>query len=281
MTARSAQAFFVSATLHLAVAALVLLLAYAAQRPTRDVPKIMELVAGAGDNYAATEAPALGSPDGSKLKVALPDIVPPAPVQPSPAKVEPEPVPISPAPETRHATPAAPAAKRPPNFLADLKRIEQKREKRLEAAYKKRQEAEEKRLKKEEAGKRVARIDAEGIREGVVGGSTANKTGGAGGKALSREEGELIDAYFALLKSKIKGNLVPPEGASDSLVAKVAFHLSADGSISSVRIVKSSGNREYDEAVIEAVSHASAGPRPDGESDDISLEIKVHDDEAP
>jgi colicin import membrane protein len=33
----------------------------------KDEPKVFELVAGAGDNYAATAAPALGSAGGVKL----------------------------------------------------------------------------------------------------------------------------------------------------------------------------------------------------------------------
>jgi colicin import membrane protein len=277
MSAQSPGAFGLSALLHGGVIALVLFFSYAATSVVKDEPKILELVAGAGDNYAATEAPALGSPGGVKLQQVP---VPRAEPRPVPPKAEAPP--IQSAPEPVPALQKAVKPAKPVDLVADLKRVEARREKRLEAKYEKEKEAE---LKKEAAAAkadRVAHIDAEGIREGVLGGSTANKAGGAGGNALTRQEGSELEAYFQMLTDRVRQNAVPIEGVSDKLEARVEFMLAADGSISHVRVIKSSGNSEFDASAIEAVSQTgSIGPRPDGRSDTRTMLYKLHNEQAP
>ncbi len=271
MNPQSPSAYALSATIHGAVAGLILFFSYAATSVVKDNPKVFELVAGAGDNYMATAAPALGVPKPAHVAAK----VEPAPVQPAP---------VQPAPEA--VTPPASPAK-PPDLVAALKRAERRREEHIEWKYQREQEAERKRLSHEEflkqqaakAEKRkVAHVDAEGIREGVVGGSVENKTGGAGGKALTREESSEMDAYFALLTSRVKEALIPPEGVSDDLAARVEFYLAADGSRSSPRITKSSGNAEFDRAVLAACEQAhSIGPRPDGRSEVVQMTVHLRD----
>ena len=288
MTAHSPNAYVVSALGHCAVVGLLLFFAYNAGQVATEAPKIMELVAGAGDNYAATAAPALGSPGGIKIKIAEP------PPEPRPAASEPKAVARVPVPESSPLTPApipknrattATAAKpaaRPPNFVADLKRLEKKREARLEAAYQKQLAAEEKRRKLEAA--KISHIDAEGIKEGVIGGSAENKTGGAGGKALTREEGDLEEAYEALLTNHIKLTFegMKPEGLSDKLTARVDYMLAADGSISGAHVARSSGNGEFDRAALESLAQTkSIGPRPDHRSETVSTTFKMHEEESP
>lgn len=90
MTARSPSAFFLSATLHGLVVAVIVLFSYLVQIQVKDTPKVFELVAGAGDDYGATAAPALGIPGG--IKIAIP--VPPAPQPAKPVAPAPEPVPV-------------------------------------------------------------------------------------------------------------------------------------------------------------------------------------------
>jgi colicin import membrane protein len=175
--------------------------------------------------------------------------------------------------------PAKPKVQKPVDLVASLKRVQSRRTRQLEERYRKQKEAE---LAKEAAAAKAdrKRIDAEGIREGVIGGSKENKTGGAGGKALTREEASLLDAYFALLKSRIKENHVPPDGVSDNLSARVEFTVAADGSISNVRIVSKSGNFDFDRSVIEAFEHTrSIGPRPDGRTETETMLFKMHDEE--
>ncbi len=274
MSAQSPGAYGLSALLHAGVIALVLFFSYAATSVVKDEPKILELVAGAGDNYAATEAPALGSPGGVKLQQAL---VPRAEPRPAPPKAEAPPIQSAPEPLPKAAKPAKPV-----DLVADLKRVEARREKRLEQKYEKEREAELKREAAAAKADRVAHVDAEGIREGVLGGSTANKAGGAGGNALTREEGSELEAYFQMLTDRVRQNAVPIEGVSDKLEARVEFMLAADGSISHVHVIKSSGNSEFDASAIEAVSQTqSIGPRPDGRSDTRTMLYKLHNEQTP
>ncbi len=273
-----------SLSLHGALVALVLFLTYALQTQMQETPKIFELVAGEGDNYMATEAPALGVP-GVKLQV--PAAIP-TPIKATPA---PEPEPVPPAPVIERApekpavkTPPKPVETKTPNYTKDVMRIATKREKRLVEADRKKREAEAKRISKAEfdklnkgktaarqpagTGAKVARIDAEGIAKGVVGGSVNNKTGGAGGKALSRAEQSALESYIALLIQRLRAAHEKPPGLSDLLEAKVEFRIAADGTLSSAKIVDSSGSEEFDRSVLEAVARVrSIGPTPNGKSD--------------
>jgi colicin import membrane protein len=284
MRAQSTGAYGFSVLLHGAVVLLIVFFSYAASSVVQDTPKILELVAGEGDNYAATAAPALGSEGGVKLQTApvVREQAPPAP--------KPEPSPIQPAPMEAVPKPAPAKPAKPVDLVAELKRVEARREKRLEAKYQKEKEAEEKRISHEEFLKqqaaakagRVSHIDAEGIREGVIGGSTENKRGGAGGRALTREEGSELDAYFSMLKARIKENHTPPEGVTENLEAHLEFFVAADGSISHLRIARSSGNHEFDRSVIEACERTrSIGPRPDGRSETVQMSFKMREDESP
>src|SRR5450631_2321003 len=99
MSATSPGAYGISALLHGAAAGLIMFFSYAATSMVKDSPKVFELVAGAGDNYGATEAPALGSSGGVKLA--------PKPVArtEAPPKPAPEASPIQSAPPEAPPTP--------------------------------------------------------------------------------------------------------------------------------------------------------------------------------
>ena len=290
MTARSPSAFLLSATLHGLIIGLALLFTYLIQTQTKDQPKVFELVAGEGDNYGATEAPALGTPGG--VKIAIPE--PPTP-KPQPAALAPPPVEAAPEPVvTKAPVETKPAPAKTPDFSKQIKRTIIRKEAKARQEVKKEREAEAKRLSKEEFDRqnkartvasasgnpKVKRIDAEGIAGGVVGGSAANKTGGAGGKALTRDEGDLMDAYISLFKRKLKEALDKPPGLSDTLTAVAEFRLSADGSISGAHISKSSGSEEFDRAVLDAVGrYRSIGARPDHKSETVNVTFHMKEDD--
>ena len=73
-------AFVTSVVLHSLVVAVLLLAAYSKSFESKPATKVFELVAGEGDNFAATEAPALGSPGGIKLSVPAPPVPRPVPM---------------------------------------------------------------------------------------------------------------------------------------------------------------------------------------------------------
>ncbi|HTQ32466.1 MAG TPA: cell envelope integrity protein TolA [Opitutaceae bacterium] len=266
MNARLPSAFAISALLHAVVAGLMLLAIFVSQRRESKPPVIFELVAGEGNNYGATVAPALGSPAGDVKKVAA-QPAPPAPK-------------IERAAELVTAAPPKPAPA--PNFAKTIKRIEDRKIRKAEVQIKAEREAEAKRLSKEEFDRlhkqqaaakaaahnaKVPQIDAKGIAQGVVGGSTANTTGGAGGTALTREEGSLVEAYIAFVRQQLRASFeaVKPAGLSDQLEAVVELHILADGTLARAKIIRSSGNDDFDRAALQAVANvAPLGARPDG-----------------
>lgn len=300
MTATSPSAFFLSATLHAVVVALVLLFAYATGPGDQPKPKVLELVAGEGDNYMATEAPALGVPGGVQLNLPKAPEPKPAPPEPTPpAPPPPEPTPPAPTPPVPAPTPKptpAPVTKADsdiPNFKNDVRRkiivadSKAKREIAKErAAEKKRLDEEKKRMTKEEFDRankakttasaktgstKVAKVDAEGIAKGVVGGSTRNKTGGAGGKALTSENTDVLAAYDRLFKDRLRHEFQPPPGLGDSLKVDIEVRSAADGTLSGARVVRSSGSREFDQAVLEAVRRVRMPARPDKKSEVVEF----------
>jgi colicin import membrane protein len=303
-------ALMLSLALHGALVALALLMSYAVKQQVKNPPKIFELVAGAGDNYMATEAPALGSPTGLKLDLPTtptPQIEPaPEPVAPAPVVVAPEPSPITPAPIEKtppekapiekpkpEKTPPKPAETKAPNFKNQIAKKVKQAEAKAKQEIKKEQAAEAKMTKeafdKANKAKAVAKAKSgstkiepvgQGIREGVIGGSPKNTKGGTGGKALTAEDGTLMERYFSLLKARLKENHEKPSGLSDALMARVEFYVSADGSISRVRISKSSGSEEFDRSVREAFARTkSIGARPDKKGETVELEFRMREED--
>jgi TonB family protein len=64
------------------------------------------------------------------------------------------------------------------------------------------------------------------------------------------------------------------------LITSVQFRVEAEGTLSGVRIVKSSGSREFDDAVRTAIRRVSGsiGPRPDGKSEVVELDFRAKED---
>ncbi len=306
---RPPSAFWISATMHGLLLAVLFCMFYSWPEDDSKKPKIFELVAGADDNFGALEAPALGSPTGVKFDVPEAPVAPPSPA-PTP---EPEPSPITPAPpEPVPPTPVAPAptpvkptevvkpkpVPKPVDMAKLVTRITQKRADNIKKKIEKDQKVAEDRAAKEAAldakrmtkaefdrmnkgsASKVSKIDAEGIASGVTGGSTNNKTGGAGGKALTREQMELSDAYIAMLIQRLRQAHQKPDGLSDLLQTKVSFRLNSDGSVSDVRIVHSSGNNDYDNSVLAAFRKVRLPTPPANlKTDTYSVTFKMKEDE--
>ncbi len=309
MTATSPQAFLLSATFHGAIAAALLLFTYSCNRQNLDEPKIIELVAGEGDNFGAKVAPALGIEGG--LKVEMPKAPEPKPAPPP----EPEPLPVAPAPTPPPPTPKTtppplePTDEATRNFAKDLKATvrtatkkaqrdiakERAAEKKRLDDEKKRQEAEQKKMSKEEFDRlnktktvasntksgppKVTKVDTEGIRKGVVGGSTENKKGGAGGKALRNDNDDVLAAYDALFKQRLRAAFEPPPGLSDSLKATIEVRSHADGGLSLARVTQPSGSAEFDRAVLDAVRRMQMPPRPDKKTETIEFVFAMRERE--
>lgn len=290
MNSTSPGAFLLSATLH-GVVVMALLFGCAMNR---DEPpdKILELVQGEGDNFMASEAPALGKSDGVKVDVPKPPEPKPAP--PEPVRQEAPPVPPTP-PSTPPPTPSptTPADQAIPDFKKQITRkiiVAESRAKQQiakeRAAEKKRAEEEQKKLTKEEfdrankaktsaptkvASAKSPKVDAEGIAKGVAGGSAANKVGGAGGKAMKSDNTDVLAAYDKLFKDRLRREFEAPPGLSDSLKVEIEVRSNADGSLTNPRITKSSGSAEFDRAVMEAIRRVKLPARPDHKSETVEF----------
>ena len=177
----SPGAFMLSATLHGVLAILALLFGYVT---SQDEPrqKILELVAGEGDNFMAQEAPALGKSDGLKTNV-------PKVPEPKPAPVEP--TPVAPPP----STPAPPTPKQTeqpvPNFAKDIKRTIIRAESQAKRDVKKEQEKEKKRA--DEEAKKLTKEEFSKLGDGL-------------GGAFKDMGGKILEKLMERLKGKKKGD---------------------------------------------------------------------------
>jgi hypothetical protein len=129
---------------------------------------------------------------------------------------------------------------------------------------------------------KVAKIDVEGIAEGVIGGSTANKDGGAGSKVLVRP-GIFSDNKFGTMnialaavdakwsnfgfyvqrmietvqiqwdRILLSSTLYPPSGT----IVTIKFRLDSAGKITGIGIVKNTSSEQGKEACLSAITARS------------------------
>ena len=267
MRANSPSSIAVSLSLHSFVAAVIFVTTvYVAQQDKP--PVIFELVAGPPTAPEQLVAPALGNTPNA-VKRDVPKVeTPPLP--------EPEAAPVPPAPpEAREVVP-------PPKAKPDVSIAKQvKRSQRMSYQQYLKSHPTPKAAPPSTNQKvaNVPRIDTQGIANGVRGGSTANTKGGGGGKALTREEQSELNTYISFLLSALKEAHEPPPGVSDQLETKVTFDITASGSIMNPRISKSSGNREFDDSVLQAFRKVrSIGPTPTGKADTWTVGFKMKDE---
>ncbi len=125
------------------------------------------------------------------------------------------------------------------------------------------------------SGKPAPGIDAKGIVDDLME-SAAGPRGDGGGTGGSKVMIAALDAYFSRLITALRAAHEMPDSVTDLLVAKVSFYLAADGSISAVKIVKSSGSTDYDDSVIDAFHKVrSIGAVPGAKSGTYVINFKM------
>ena len=266
MRANSPSSIVASLSLHAVLVAIIFGTTMYMAQQDKVAPVIFELVAGPPTAPNELVAPALGNTANPvKLDVPQPEAkpVPPAPEVAKTAE-----------PEVRETAPVKP---KPDNSISkELKRSEKMSYK----DYLKKHPTPKPAAAPVQRTASVPRIDAQGIANGVKGGSPANTRGGGGGKALTREEQSELDTYYSFLVSALRDAYEPPPGVSDQLKTQVTFDITASGALLNPRISKSSGDRAFDEAVLEAFRHVkNIGPTPNGKSDTITLTFRMKDPE--
>jgi colicin import membrane protein len=268
MYARAPTAFFFSLLLHAAVVVSIVTLAFVVQQRTPPPVQIFELVAGPPTDLTATAAPALGSPDGT-VEVKIPE----PPAQAEPVVAEPSPSNSEAArPATRTETKAVATATKAPSLKESQLTYNQYVKKYGKPAPSKSGGSGPPR------STAAPKINAKGIAEGVLGGSASSK-GGGGGTALTAAQRSTLEGYIARLVTALRQNHEKPPGLSDLLSADVEFLIAADGTISRVHVVRSSGNAAFDESCVEAFARmGSVGPKPDGKSDTWVLTFRMKEE---
>jgi len=270
MYARSPTAFFLSLLLHGTVVTAIVVMAFVVQQRTPPPVHVFELVAGPPTDLTATAAPARGSPEGT-VDVKIPET--PA-ARAEPVMEEPAPTP-SKSETARHPSRSETAA-------ASATKAPSLKESRLSYDQYVKKFGPPKSAKAGGSGSThasaVPQIKTKGIPDGVVGGSSSSK-GGGGGTALTTAEHSVLDGYIARLVAALRQNHEKPPGLSDMLYADVEFLIAADGTISRVQIVRSSGNTDFDLSCLEAFKRmGSVGPKPDGKSDTWVLRFRMKED---
>lgn len=191
--------------------------------------------------------------------------------EPTP-KAEPEPVKKAPdiateqAKKRKEAEEKKAADERAKKAKADR---DQKERDRVAADKKKKDDAERKRLadqKKKEDAKREARQLAEAQRaaredqmrriQGLAG-----ATGGANATGTALRSSGPSSSYAGRVASAIRPNIIYSEDFPASLRTEVEVRAMADGTITDRRVVRSSGNRNWDDAALRAIDRTAKLPR--------------------
>lgn len=183
--------------------------------------------------------------------------VPPTPLPPPPppAPVKaPEPPPPAPVPQTPAPVKTPPAA----DINLKKKAEEKKEAERKQAQKRERELAEEIRQQRaaalREQEQDEARREAEEARR---------QQAAQVAKAAQKAKAALIDRYKLAIINKIKANTEVPEGVPDGLTLEVDLTVLPTGEIlTPVRVVKSSGNAAYDQAVLRGIMRSQPLPLP-------------------
>lgn len=210
----------------------------------------------------------------AELWAAVPQIAAPAPPPPAAPRPEPVPPPPPPVPKPAPAPQAVPdaqiaieRARREELKREELKREEAKREAaKREVAKRELAKAEAERKKKEFTEKEEARqeeVRLETQRQAIL----KRLLGQAGSNANSATAGTAAQsagpsaAYAGRIKARIKPNIVLTESVNGDPVATVEVRLAPDGTIVARKLIKSSGAKNWDEAVLRAIDKTEILPR--------------------
>ena len=137
-----------------------------------------------------------------------------------------------------------------------LEREKEEREKKL-AAEKRKKELEAKR--KEEAEAKQREQDRQENLKRMAG--LANATGKPTATGNAVQSAGPSSSYAGRIRARIKPNIVFPDELANNPTADVEVRTSPDGTIVGRKLLKSSGNKSWDEAVLKAIDKTETLPR--------------------
>ena len=143
--------------------------------------------------------------------------------------------------------------------LAEQKKAEQEKlEKQKKLAEDKRKAEEAAKRKAEANDKQLAKQREDNLRriQGLAG-----ATGAETAKGDAQRSADPSGSYGGKVAAKVKPNIVYPDAISGNPRAEVEVKLSPDGTIVGKRLVQSSGNKAWDDAVLRALDNTETLPR--------------------
>ena len=146
--------------------------------------------------------------------------------------------------------------------ITQLKRQQEEEKKKAEELEKQRLVAEQKRLdeqRKREAAERARREQVE--RERLAVEQAARQKAAA--EAEVREAVQVFGSFEGAIQRAVRENWRRPGGVSDNLKSIFVVTVDQQGRVLNVRLLRSSGDRLYDESGIKAITFASPLPIPD------------------
>jgi colicin import membrane protein len=184
---------------------------------------------------------------------AAPRAIEPPPAAPSLA-AKPEPLP---APRPQVDAQIAVEKARQEREQRDREQREQRERERREADQKRREEQRREQQERREAERAEAQRQ-ENLRrvQGLAGASGSESATGAALQSAGPSA-----SYAGRIKGRIKPNIVFQDAIDGNPVAEVEVRSAPDGTIVGRRLVKSSGVREWDEAVLRAIDRTETLPR--------------------
>ncbi|HJV95709.1 MAG TPA: cell envelope integrity protein TolA [Albitalea sp.] len=210
-----------------------------------------------GVNWHASEREGIEA----ELWAAVPQVAAPRAVEPEPAPVvkpQPKPAPPPKAEPTPDAQIAIERAKR--EEQRKQKELAEKQEQEREKAEKaqKAQEAKLEAQRKKEEETRLAALREANLKRMM---GQAGATGDAQSTGTAAQSAGPSAGYAGRIKARVKPNIVYADNPSGNPTAEVEVRLSPDGRILSQKLIKSSGLKEWDDAVQRAVERTEVLPR--------------------
>lgn len=145
-------------------------------------------------------------------------------------------------------------------LAAERKREEEadKREQAKAAAEAKRKELAQKKQREEQESQRVAKMREDNLKrmQGLAGGTGSPSSGGSAQVASGPSA-----SWAGKVIGKVRPNIVFSDDVAGNPSAEVQVRMAPDGTIVNKRLVKSSGNKGWDDAVLRALDKTEVLPR--------------------
>ena len=135
-------------------------------------------------------------------------------------------------------------------------------EAKAKAAKEAKAEAKKLAAQKEQLAKKEAAMEAKQRKENMDRiNAQLGATGAADAKGTAQKASGPSASYGGKVRAKVKPNIVFTEDITGNPVAEVEVRTAPDGKIMSRKLIKSSGNKAWDEAVIKALDKTDTLPR--------------------